>query len=127
VASALFMLRKVVLPNSRLKPGSSKVGRLSKPTAQKNPTQKSVSKKDGQFFDLDLYLLVCGMDGMVHAHGSNSKMIGKNLIGLKDIDGKAFVKERVELGNTKATFWHEYKFTNPEDKKSNLKLCIASV
>ena len=74
-------------------------------------------KKGGQFSDRDLYLVVYGLDGMVYAHGSNPKMIGKNLIGLKDIDGKAFVKERVELGKAKASFWQEYKFTNPENRK----------
>ena len=74
-------------------------------------------KKGGPFSDRDLYLVVYGLDGMVHAHGSNPKMIGKNLIGLKDIDGKAFVQERVELGKAKASFWQEYKFTNPENKK----------
>jgi len=76
-----------------------------------------VSKKGGQFSDRDLYLVVYGLDGMVFAHGANEKMIGKNLIGLRDIDGKEFVKERVEMAKTKATFWQDYKFTNPVDKK----------
>lgn len=67
--------------------------------------------------DRDLYLVVYGLDGTVHAHGANNKMIGKNLIELKDIDGKLFVKERVELGKAKPTFWQDYKFTNPESKK----------
>lgn len=67
--------------------------------------------------DRDLYLVVYGLDGMVHAHGANTKMIGKNLIDLKDIDGKLFVKERVELGKAKPSFWQDYKFTNPESKK----------
>lgn len=44
-------------------------------------------------------------------------MIGKNLIDLKDIDGKAFVRERVEMGKKNASFWQDYKFTNPENKK----------
>jgi len=65
----------------------------------------------------DLYLVVYGLDGTVFAHGANAKMIGKNLIDLKDIDGKAFVKERVELAKAKGTFWQDYKFTNPESKK----------
>ncbi|TBO34279.1 histidine kinase [Aquabacterium lacunae] len=65
----------------------------------------------------DLYLVVYGLDGTVFAHGANAKMIGKNLIDLKDIDGKAFVKERVELAKAKGTFWQDYKFTNPETKK----------
>lgn len=65
----------------------------------------------------DLYLVVYGLDGTVHAHGANAKMIGKNLIDLKDIDGKPFVKERVDMAKTKASFWQDYKFTNPETKK----------
>lgn len=76
-----------------------------------------ISNKAGQFKDRDLYLVVYGLDGTVHAHGANEKMIGKNLIALKDIDGKEFVKERVELGRSKGTFWQDYKFTNPVSKK----------
>ena len=74
-------------------------------------------KAGGLFHDRDLYLVVYGLDGTVHAHGANGKMIGKNLIELKDIDGKAFVKERVELAQAKGTFWQDYKFTNPTNKK----------
>lgn len=65
----------------------------------------------------DLYLVVYGLDGTVHAHGANAKMVGKNLIELKDIDGKPFVKERVEMAKSQASFWQDYKFTNPENKK----------
>jgi cytochrome c len=53
----------------------------------------------------------------VPATGADHKMVGKNLIDLKDIDGKAFVKERIELGQTKNSFWQDYKFTGPVTKK----------
>jgi cytochrome c len=76
-----------------------------------------ISNKQGTFIDRDLYLVVYGLDGVVRAHGANEKMIGKNLIELKDIDGKPFVKERVELAQAKGTFWQDYKFTNPVTKK----------
>jgi cytochrome c len=76
-----------------------------------------ITNKQGRFVDRDLYLVVYGLDGTVLAHGANDKMVGKNLIDLKDIDGKAFVKERVELGQAKASFWQDYKFTDPVSKK----------
>jgi cytochrome c len=76
-----------------------------------------ITNKSGQFVDRDLYLVVYGLDGTVRAHGANEKMVGKNLIEMKDIDGKPFVKERVELAQSKGTFWQDYKFTNPETKK----------
>lgn len=76
-----------------------------------------ISNKKGQFIDRDLYLVVYGLDGTVRAHGANEKMIGKNLIDLRDVDGKEFVKERVEMAKNKGTFWQDYKFTNPTSKK----------
>jgi signal transduction histidine kinase len=76
-----------------------------------------ITSKQSQFRDRDLYLVVYGLDGKVWAHGANEKMVGKVLIDLKDIDGKEFVKERVELAKTKSSFWQDYKFTNPVTRK----------
>lgn len=76
-----------------------------------------ISNKSGQFNDRDLYLVVYGLDGTVLAHGANARMIGKNLIDLKDVDGKPFVRERVEMAKAKPSFWQDYKFTNPETRK----------
>lgn len=76
-----------------------------------------ITSKTSQFKFQDLYLVVYGLDGTVHAHGANEKMVGRNLIDLKDVDGKAFVRERVEMAKSKNTFWQDYKFTNPENKK----------
>ena len=76
-----------------------------------------VTNKAGQFRDHDLYLTVYTLDGTVQAHGANEKMVGRNTIEMKDIDGKAFVKERMDLAKTKSSFWQDYKFTNPESKK----------
>jgi cytochrome c len=83
----------------------------------KDKTYAEIDKKDGQFVDRDLYLTVYGLDGTVRAHGANAKMIGKNLMEIKDVDGKAFVKERVEMAKKKQPFWQDYKFTNPVSGK----------
>ncbi len=83
----------------------------------KDKGNAEISNKSGQFIDRDLYLVVYALDGTVKAHGANDKMIGKNLIDLKDVDGKEFVKERVELAKSKGTFWQDYKFTDPTTKK----------
>ncbi|MBP6644509.1 MAG: cache domain-containing protein [Burkholderiaceae bacterium] len=83
----------------------------------KDKGYSEITSKTSQFKDRDLYLVVYALDGVVRAHGANDKMVGKNVIELKDVDGKAFVKERVEMAKTKANFWQDYKFTNPETKK----------
>lgn len=68
------------------------------------------------FVDRDLYLVVYDMTGKPLAHGQNPSQVGKNLMGLKDPDGKEFVKERVELAKSKGKFWQDYKFTDPLTK-----------
>jgi cytochrome c len=76
-----------------------------------------VIAKDPKWVDRDLYLVVYGLDGTVRAHGANAKLVGENLIDMLDIDGKPYVKERVELAKSKGSFWQDYKFTNPTTKK----------
>jgi signal transduction histidine kinase len=67
--------------------------------------------------DRDLYVVVYALDGKVMAHGQNPKMVGKDLIDMKDPDGKPFVRERVDLAKSKGKFWQDYKFTDPVTKK----------
>lgn len=83
----------------------------------KDKAYAEITSKQSQFKDRDLYLVVYGLDGKVWAHGANEKMVGKMLIDLKDADGKEFVKERVQLGKAKPSFWQDYKFTNPVSRK----------
>jgi cytochrome c len=75
------------------------------------------STPKGKFVDRDLYILVYDLNGKCLAHGANQKMIGLDLLEMKDPDGKAYVKERVEIAKTKGKGWQEYKFTNPVSKK----------
>ncbi len=76
-----------------------------------------VNTKNAKWVDRDLYLVVYGLDGTVRAHGANTKLVGENLIDMLDIDGKPYVKERVDMAKSKGTFWQDYKFTNPTTKK----------
>lgn len=69
------------------------------------------------FVDRDLYLVIYDLQGNCVAHGQNPKQVGKALIGLKDPDGKLFVKERVDLAKAQGRFWQDYKFTDPLTKK----------
>jgi cytochrome c len=85
--------------------------------ANRTKTLDEITAKDSKYVDRDLYATVYDMTGKVMAHGANNKMVGKDLIELKDPDGKEFVKERVELAKSKGKFWQEYKFTDPESKK----------
>jgi signal transduction histidine kinase len=76
-----------------------------------------ISNRTGQFVDRDLYVVVYQLDGKVLAHGGNAKFVGKDLKDAQDVDGKFYVRERIELAQKQASFWQDYKFTNPVDKK----------
>jgi signal transduction histidine kinase len=73
--------------------------------------------RSAPFMDRDLYVVVYGLDGRVFAHGQNARMVGREVIELKDADGKPLVKERVELAKAKGTFWHDYKYSDPVSNK----------
>ena len=71
------------------------------------------SNPKGQFVDRDLYIAVYDMNGKCLAHGANATMIGRDLLDNKDVDGKEFVKERVEMMKKQTSGWQDYKFRNP--------------
>ena len=75
------------------------------------------TNKAGKFIDRDLYVVVYQLDGKVLAHGSNEKFVGKDMSDAQDVDGKLYVKERVELAAKQPSFWQDYKFVNPVSKK----------
>ncbi len=76
-----------------------------------------IDKKGGPFTDRDLYIVVYQLDGKVLAHGANEKFIGKDMSDAQDVDGKLYVKERIDLAQKQASFWQDYKFVNPVTKK----------
>jgi cytochrome c len=69
-----------------------------------------------QFHDRDLYIFVYDLNGNNLAHGNNPKMVGKNLIDMKDHDGKYIIKGFVDMANAKGTGWVDYKWPNPVTK-----------
>jgi len=76
-----------------------------------------ISNPRGRFVDRDLYVTVYDMAGTCLAHGFNPKMVGKNMLDLKDPDGKPFIKERSEVARSKDQFWIDYKYINPTTKQ----------
>jgi len=87
-------------------------------------TFKAVSDKSvAEFHDRDLYPFVYDMKGDCVAHGARPALIGKNLIDLKDQDGKYLIREMVAIAEGSGSGWVDYKWPNPltnkiEDKTS---------
>lgn len=74
------------------------------------------SSTNAQFHDRDLYVFVYDANGINLAHGNNPKMVGKNLLEMKDHDGKFIVKSFIEVANSKGKGWVDYKWPNPVTK-----------
>ena len=87
-------------------------------------TFKAVSDKSvAAFHDRDLYPFIYDMTGTCVAHGARPALIGKNLIDLKDQDGKYLIRELRDIAQGPGSGWVDYKWPNPlnnkiEDKSS---------
>ncbi|MBC3918911.1 cache domain-containing protein [Undibacterium sp. CY18W] len=79
-------------------------------------TIADINKRDGQYQDRDLYVVVYDLNGKNIAH-LNPKMVGKDMIDLTDVDGKFFIRERLEMVKAKGKGWQDYKFVNPTTKQ----------
>lgn len=71
---------------------------------------------NGQFKDRDLYIFVIDMTGLEWANGANQKIVGKNVLDLKDAEGKMMVKSFIDLAKSKGKGWVDYKWPNPVQK-----------
>jgi hypothetical protein len=85
-----------------------KIGKeKSIPDFQKNP---------GPFVDRDLYVTVYTLQGDALSH-INPKMVGKNMMDLRDPTGKYHIKERIEAAQKGTSGWQDFQFFNPVTKK----------
>ena len=86
---------------------------------KKNGKEKSVAefqKNPGPFIDRDLYVTVYDLEGNALSH-INPKMVGKNMMDLRDPSGKYHIKERIETARKENSGWQDFQFFNPQTKK----------
>lgn len=86
---------------------------------KKNGKEKAFAEFNnpkGQFIQKDLYIFAFGAngDGVELANGANVKLVGKNVLEMKDADGKFLIKDILALGMSKeGKGWVDYKWPNP--------------
>lgn len=74
-----------------------------------------INNPKGQFVDRDLYIMAYDMKGINVAHGSNPRLVGKNLLEIKDADGVYIIKGLIGIAN-KGSGWFDYKWPNAATK-----------
>ena len=80
---------------------------------------QEIQAQSPQYRDRDLYVSVGTLEGVNLANGNNAKMAGKNIIDLKDLDGKLITRERIEIAKTKGSGWQDYNcllYTSPSPR-----------
>lgn len=67
----------------------------------------------GAFTDGDLYVYAMDLNGRAVAHGGNDRLVGRALLQLRDVDGKAFVAEILDKSQARGASWTDYKWPHP--------------
>ena len=75
---------------------------------------KQVQDPAGPFVWKDSYVFAVATDSITTvAHPINPKHVGKSMLAVKDVDGKAFFMEFADTANTKGSGWVTYKWPKP--------------
>ncbi|OWW22983.1 hypothetical protein AYR66_21170 [Noviherbaspirillum denitrificans] len=82
---------------------------------------KDFSSTDTGFLKGELYVFVQDVNIKVLCHPTNARLVGKELLDLKDADGKAFNHEMAELAKSKGSGWITYRWPNPVTQQIGTK------
>lgn len=75
------------------------------------------NRPQGQFVDRELYIAALDLNGVMLAHGANARLVGKSLLDIKDVNGKAFVRAEIDVAKTKGSGWVDFEWVNPVNQK----------
>jgi hypothetical protein len=79
----------------------------------------------GRFSDMDSYITVYDINGILRAYPIARESIGTNVLGTQDNEGRFFVKELIELVKAKGKGWLEYNYLNPTSGVPEQKLSYS--
>jgi len=119
LAIAIFSLHAVAQEQRATEPEAEAMVKKAIAHYKKVGKDKAIGdivKNPGPFVDRDLYVTVYTMNADALAH-INPKMVGKNMMELRDADGKYHIKERMEAAQKGTSGWQDFKFYNPVTKK----------
>lgn len=75
------------------------------------------NRGDGGYVDRELFVVVYGPDNKILTGYGVPVLIGKDATKLKDVEGKPFGQEIIDLARSKGSGWVDYRMTNAVTKK----------
>lgn len=86
-------------------------------TNGKDKAIAAFSDPKGAFVDRDLYVVLAKLDDGERVAHVNPRLVGKSFVGYRDVDGKNYGDEVMDIARGPGTGWVDYKFTNPVTKE----------
>lgn len=71
--------------------------------------------KPGPYWNGELYVFVINLDGVWECYPPKPDAVGTGLLSLRDVDGKEFIREMIDLAKTNGDGTIDYKWKNPEN------------
>lgn len=96
----------------------------AKPAAE---VYAAINARGADFMIKDVYVFAQDAKGLVLAHTVNPKLVGTDASENSDVNGKEYVKERIQIAKTQKEFWHEYMFSSPVTKKLEMRSVYCHV
>jgi methyl-accepting chemotaxis protein len=90
-------------------------------THGREKTLSEINNPKGQSVKNGLYVIAFDLDGNVLAHGLDRAAVGANFAGLRDAEGRCFVKETIQIAKSKGEGWLKIPLKNPVTNKIQLK------
>ncbi len=87
----------------------------------KDYTLKLLNASAGPFKKKHFYVISLDFAGNVLATSANRKLVGKNVLNLKDSEGKLFCKEMIQVAKDPGSGWVEYRWKRHGEKDPTMK------
>ena len=85
---------------------------------------KDFTEDKAKWTNKDLYVMAYDNNGKCVGHGANPKLIGKDLLELKDPNGKPLIRELIDTAKNGGG-WVDYDWPQPQTKKLEGKSTYA--
>ena len=80
----------------------------------------------GPFLAKDAYIFVMKMDGLMLVHPAFPNLEGKNLLDVKDTQGKPLIRDIIKVAETSGSGWVDYMWPKPGESVSTQKSTYVS-
>ncbi len=125
ISLSLLLMAGLALAQGKATPQEvkAKVTEAAKLLAEKGEEGiKIINQKNGPFVWKDTYVFSYSLDGKINGHPVAPQLIGKDMMAIKDVDGKIFTAEFLEIAKGKGHGWSDYKWPKPGSKEPSLKV-----